>query len=317
MKKDKLKSTELYCGIDTLQLKSATEPNEITAIIPFISKHVSSRKDGSIHHYRLNPDKANNNIGIYDSTTYYSTLDNMLNELQLEQPKKERIDIRFDSFDDNYNELLKLNRLLILLVANEYNLENCFESTDPMFLDHLCIRAQNKDGSLQIENYDKGIQEKDGIVKNRLEFRTAKISDRIPENSKELKVFLDWCSRLEASATVSNFNSLIHRLNDALLNKYNNEKSEKGFNIYEFLREHRKSIFTSRQMADFASKAINSKDPMQWAKRYKDRREIEYFSLQDVRDYITIIKRNGKRFFRQDEINEKVHNCTDSLKIDA
>lgn len=316
MKKDTIKNVELYCGVDTLQVKSVTEPNGNMAEIPFISKSVSCSKDGTLHHYRLNPDKANDNIGIYDGAVYYQTVDYMLDRLNLEQPKKERIDIRFDSFDDNYDRLLKLNRLLILLVANEYNLDNRYESTDPLSLDHLCVRVQNKDGSLQIENYNKGKQELNGLVKNRLEFRTSKMSDYIPEKNKELKAFLDWCNRLDEAVTANNLNELLRKLNDALINKYDQEKNEKGFNIYEFLREHRKSIFTSKQMAEFISYSIESKDAMQWAKRYKSRRSIEYFSLQDLKDYVALIKRCGKRFFKQ-KISEKVYICTDSLKINV
>ena len=58
MKKDTIKNVELYCGVDTLQVKSVTEPNGNMAEIPFISKSVSCSKDGTLHHYRLNPDKA-------------------------------------------------------------------------------------------------------------------------------------------------------------------------------------------------------------------------------------------------------------------
>ena len=126
------------------------------------------------------------------------------------------------------------------------------------------------------------------------------MSDYIPEKNKELKAFLDWCNRLDEAVTANNLNELLRKLNDALINKYDQEKNEKGFNIYEFLREHRKSIFTSKQMAEFISYSIESKDAMQWAKRYKSRRSIEYFSLQDLKDYVAskgfLSKKLAKRY---------------------
>lgn len=311
MNKKKLTEAELYCGVDTLQVKSETAPKE-NEVFRFVTN--TNSRNGKLFHYRLNPDKANDNISIYNGTDYYSRIDYMLEVMRLKEPKKERIDIRFDSFDDNYKEFLKLNRLLILLVANKYNLENSYESTDPMFLDHLCIRAQNKDGSLQIENYNKSKQEPDDIVKNRLELRTAKLSDSIPEHKKELVAFNEWCNRLDNSVTTENFNNLIQRLNEALLDKYNEEKNEKGFNKWEFIRAYRHSIFTSRQMADFVKMSFGSSDPQQWAKKYKQRRTIEYFSMQDVREYVALIKRNGKRFFNYSKNVNSVQICTDSLK---
>lgn len=47
------------------------------------------------------------------STDYSKALDYMLDSIALDEPIKSRIDFRFDSFDDNYNELLKLNKLVV------------------------------------------------------------------------------------------------------------------------------------------------------------------------------------------------------------
>ena len=49
----------------------------------------------------------------------------MLNKANFDSPVKTRIDFRFDSLDENYNELLKLNKLLLSLIAIEFDLKQC------------------------------------------------------------------------------------------------------------------------------------------------------------------------------------------------
>lgn len=127
-------------------------------------------------------------------------------------PVKTRIDYRLDSFQDNYDELAKLNKLLILLIARYYRIDNCYQSYNPLTLEGLCIRIQNRD--IEIENYNKGIQEPSGIVRNRLEFRSKRptINSAYDWNT-EYKELTKWHKRLKKAVTHDNYTALQTDLN--------------------------------------------------------------------------------------------------------
>lgn len=312
MKATKLTNTELYCGIDTIQVESVSEPKDLQPLPSFITASPQFNKRQNTYYYRLNPDKAYGS-SIYNGADYFDTLNYMLNEAGFNSPVKTRIDFRFDSLDENYNELLKLNKLLLSLIAIEFDLKNKYESRDFLELRHLCIRIQNNE--IEVENYDKSIQEPTGIVKNRIEFRTKRLNNNTSEKNKEYKEFKEWCKRLDEAVTAKNFNTLCKRLNVALIEVFNEEKKRKGFNIGKFLYKYEDSIFSHRQLAELFAEIGTFKDPAKQATDHKKRNYVEYFSLADVKRYVQKIKHSGLRFF---DIKNNVKNgqiCTEMNEI--
>ena len=170
MKREKLDRLSLYMGIDTLQIKSKTTIEFDAEQYPFVRPEIIRQANNEYSYYRLNPDKGNNDLAIYNSFDYCKSLDFMLDSLELDKPIKSRIDFRFDSLDKNYNELLKLNKLLLLLISNKYKVKNRYKSQDLLTEQELTMRIESK--YIEVENYDKSIQEPDGDVMNRLELRS-------------------------------------------------------------------------------------------------------------------------------------------------
>lgn len=293
MNKNKLAKANLYTGIDTIEVRSDTEiaPEMEADFAPTCTRKNTAT---GVCYYKLNPDKGNNGLQIYNSTDYYGIRDYMINFLNMTNPTKTRIDFRIDSFDDNFEELLKLNKLLILLIAEAYNITNIYETQNPMTLKKLCVRIQNQ--YIEAENYNKGIEEPDGDVKNRLELRSKKLYDDTAEATKEMTEFNKWCERLDNAVTKENFERLQNRINNSLYERYKIESRERGFKLSYLLHEYRNSIFTSKQLADFY-RMLGYKDPDQQAKRYKQRKYIEYFSHKDICTYVQMIKDSGARFF--------------------
>ena len=187
--------------------------------------------------------------------------------------------------------MLKLNKLLIMLIAERYKVNNCYESRDFMTLQELTVRIQND--RMEVENYNKAIEEPDGDVKSRLEFRSKKLYD--DQAGKEEREFCKWCDRLNKSVTAENFNRLQKKLTAILVREYQKVQSE-GVYVSQFLYKFESSIFTSRQLTEFYNQ-LGYKDPAQQAKRYKQRRGIEYFSFNDIREYANKIKESGAIFF--------------------
>ena len=294
MKREKLDRLNLYMGIDTLQAKSKTAIEFDAEQFPFVRPEIIRQADNEYSYYRLNPDKGNNDLAIYNSFDYYKTLDFMLDSIKLDKPIKSRIDFRFDSFDKNYNELLKLNKLLLLLISNKYKVNNRYKSQDLLTEQELTMRIESK--YIEVENYDKSLQEPNGDVMNRLELRSKCLNDNTPENEKEYKEFVKWCDRLDKSVTADNLNSLLQNINNALADRYKEWTVKKGHRINGFLNKYENSIFTRQQLIDFYA-LLGFDNAEKRAKNYKSRYDIEYFSLRDLENYIAKIKSSGAEFF--------------------
>ena len=291
MNKDILNEINIYTGIDTLQIKSDSQSLLPPEQAPYISKTICINTDTGAYSYKLNPDKANGNTQIYNYKDYKEVCSLMITELGLTNPIKTRIDFRVDSFDDNYNQLEKLNKLIILLLSQSYKMDNRYQSEDPLTLDNLCIRSQNH--RLEVENYNKSIQEPTGNVFNRIEFRSKHLTDT--ELEKEYAEFLKWCNRLDKAVTKENYLKLQDVANYYLVKKYTEEKS-RLVTVSEFLYKYSSNIWTNHQLIDFYNQ-IGSKDPINNAKTYKRRKHIEYFSFKDLQTYVDKIKQSGEQFF--------------------
>ena len=290
-----LKNEGIFMGIDTIEVRSNTPTPYNNIDKQFMRKIERRDTNTESYTYILNPDTANSNIPIYDCSTYYNISDYMINSLELTEPTKTRIDFRFDCFNNNYEKYAKLNKLLILLIAYKYNLLNIYESTNPLILKPLTVRAQNT--RLEVENYNKALESPNDIVKNRLEFRSKQLYNNDNESIKEYSEFKKWCERIQESITPENYKALQDSLNTALYGNYLIEQQEtRNFSVNEFLYEYRNSIFTSKQLADLY-KRMGYNDPEQSAKKYIKRKGAVLFSLKDLKIYTDILFYYGSRFF--------------------
>ena len=149
---------------------------------------------------------------------------------------------------------------------------------------------------MEVENYNKGIQERLGNVQNRLEFRSKNLDRKEKETEKERAEFLKWCKRLDKAVTKTNYDTLQRLANYYLVDKY---KKEKSLNVTtnEFLYKYSSNIFTNKQLINFY-KRIGSENPARQAKAYRHRKKIEFFSYADLLTYVDKIKIAGKQFFK-------------------
>ena len=294
MKKNKINEINIYMGIDTIQVKSKTAIEFNSELYPFVKSDIVRKSDNSYSYYVLNPDKANNNIGIYNYADYSKALDYMLDSIALDEPIKSRIDFRFDSFDDNYNELAKLNKVLLLLITVKYKVSNRYKSQDLLTEEALTMRIQNK--YIEVENYNKGLQEPEGAVKNRLELRSKALRSDILEGAKEFKEFDKWCDRLDKSVTVDNLDVLVSDTNKALIERFKEWSKLKGHTLSNFIVHYENCFYTMPQLKDFL-KQVGIKDYVQSAKDYKKKYGLEFFSLKEIESYKVELIESGVRFF--------------------
>lgn len=298
MKHDKLDELNIYAGVDTLQVRTRT-PVKSDTPLPFITHEVTKEKgdNNEYSYYILNPDKGNNDLPIYNSADYHRTLNSMLDLMEIEKPLITRIDYRLDSFDENFTDYAKLNKLVILLISQEYNVTNRYESRDLLTNEALTIRIQNR--HIEAENYNKSLQEPNDIVKNRLELRSKSVYTNAYDFDTTRREFLKWCKRLDKSVTAENIDTLLHEINIALLERFKEWTERKGHKLNSFIQAYENSIFTRRQLIDLFS-LMGLKNPVKRADNYKRSNEIEYFSLRNILDYVQKIKQSGADFFGEE-----------------
>lgn len=298
MNKKIIEETNVYMGIDTMQVQSEGQSLLTNEDVPYINKSVTVNSNNGIYSYRLNPDKVGLNP-IYNNSDFEQAFLLMISEMGLKTPRLTRIDFRLDSFDDStYMQLLKLNRLIIMMMSLDYKLKNRYFSEDFLTLDELTIRAQNT--RLELENYNKAVEEPNGDVKSRFELRSKHLENLLicEENTKIVQnEWVKWVVRLTDTITKENFEEVQNTANFYLIKRYAKDKRQgKKFTINEFLYKYGCNIFTRKQLVKFAE-SIGVKSPEQFASNYKKRKTIEFYSYKDLALYTRKIIAAGNAFF--------------------
>ena len=315
MNKDYINNFQMLAGIDTLSIKNVTDNPYDEKAYPYINQKVSRALNKNYTYYRINPDKYDtsrtiSDYGIYDFVEYKQTLTQILSEMNLDNPIKNRIDMRFDRFDDNsYTDMLKMNKLLILLIAKHEDIEKRYQSYDFMTMRDLTIRIQ--DNRLEMENYNKAEEEPNGIVKSRLELRTKYFDPTTPEDLKELLLWEEWKERMSRSITKNNLDSLSWELNKFLLQVYpdfryeisNGKQLSQSHILTLFLIAYRNQFFTRSQMIDFIdmvkrSKWIECGNPAKRYEYYVKKYNFNLYSLYNVTLYFKRLCSFADEFYK-------------------
>ena len=100
------------------------------------------------------------------------------------------------------------------------------------FLEPLCIRSQNQ--YLEIENYNKGIEEPTGNVMNRLELRSKKLYSKANADTKDLHEFEMWLKKLKKAISKINIALLEDKLNESLIRRFAEERSTTNLQIMSY-----------------------------------------------------------------------------------
>lgn len=290
---------DLVAGIDTLEVTSETY---VVEEYPFITHDTTRRitKDDTEvpkYKYRFNPDNTMLDTSTFEG--YQEALDHMLKASNLINPVKTRIDFRFDLYSGLYADVFKLNKLLLLLLAEYCDIKNRYQCVD-MFtaeLKTLCIKNQY----IEAEAYNKAIQEPDSGVMCRLELRSKRLYYDDAEAKKELIELDKWFVRLANCTTPLNFNRLIQGLNDNLMERYREGQERKAFaKIAEFVTKYEDFIFSTKQLSDLYRR-MGYKNPDSQATKYKRSHKLECFSLNDIRKYAKAIRSSAEKFCKSHE----------------
>lgn len=279
-------------GIHTIQIKCDKEITQNIQLLPYVSNKGVKNPNGT-YSYKINPNKYSGEINSYSG--YVSALDNIINCLELVNPIITRVDYAINCYEDNFDKLYKLNKVLILLLCIKYNLDNRYGSFDLLTNKLLCSRVQKP--RLEIENYNKSLENPNDKTKNRLELRSKQLYKVQPD--KEYNEFLKWVERIHEAVNKESYINLQNTANDILYNEYILEKEKRGFNTNSYIFKYDNDFFTQAQLADFYSRTGLYKNPQGQARKYKYNHDIEYIPLDLLMEYTKIIERAGRIFFEK------------------
>lgn len=277
-------------SVHTIQIKCDKEITQDIQLLPYVNNKGVKNPNGT-YSYIINPNKYNGEVNSY--AEYVSARDSIINCLEPVNPVITRIDYAINCYEDNFDRLYKLNKVLILLLCIKYNIDNRYGSFDLLTNRMLCSRVQKP--RLEIENYNKLLEAPSDKTKNRLEFRSKQLYK--VQQDKEYSEFLKWIDRINESVNEKNYKNLQNITNDILYQEYNVEKEKRGFNTKSYIYKYNKDFFTQAQLADFYQRTGLYKDPKAQARKYKYYNDIEYISLELLLEYANIIKQAGTIFF--------------------
>lgn len=290
MRNSKLSAINLKASIHTVSIRSTTISPLKRNDVPWLTS-VYNPQGSPWHIYKLNL----NHMGrgdILSLAEFESLIQQAAAEMQLESWDYVRVDFRLDQTIDNYEELRKLNRLLITGLSILCGMSNRYESDDFLTEDKKTIKAGSD--RLQVENYNKALQEPTNPTKNRLELRTLRVYEF--GTKKDLyQLVEDWKGRLQH--VLNNFDKMQDECNRNLLNRYQKEASNGTVRkLSDFIWLHQSKIYCRPQLVKLLT-AIGAKNPDKAANNYKSRlKSLEYFCKADLKAYIDKISQSLTEF---------------------
>ena len=256
-------------------------------------KTYTDKSTGEIKYtLKINANTYNCEIDITSFEHYKDVLAEIETEVGITDSTLTRVDVKFDSFIDNYDALFKLNKLLVLLIADTNKIKNRYHSVDPLTLENLTIRVQND--YLEAEYYNK-VRQVDfrGEAKNRLELRCKSLS----KTKKDIEqCFYYWFGKLDK--LVKHYAEFQLLCNLHLMELWQDEKDVKVKCFYEFIRKHQDNIYSRKQLIDLFAR-LGTKNPASAADRFKSKNAIEYISVGDLKLHIKNIKKSADTFLNQ------------------
>lgn len=286
-----LKENIPVCGIDTLEIISDTEAKADLSKLTFVHSGSKIRlADGKIK-YVINPDKANGCRTITAYSEYQEIFDKMVDKMELTNPTISRVDFRFDNYNCDYDDYLKLNTSVLLMLSQEYKVKNRYSSADLLTGQHLTARVQTK--YFEAEYYNKKQQSPSEGIENRVELRSKNLAD----GANEMHELDLWFDRICKAVSKEQYQELQSTVNYYLSLQYQAEQLKNpNLKPAEFLYRHSERIFTKPQLKAFYDKIGGYANPDEAARRFINRRNIETVSYSLIENYIKQLRQSADTF---------------------
>jgi hypothetical protein len=298
-KKDFLAEHKLTASIHTVNVRSDYAPalHNFDEKIVKVRQKLNKETGEMVSHSIINP----NNYGMGELqkySRYEAVMSHLMKKANVSDYSYDRIDFRFDSYEDTFSQYFKLNSILLGLFTMKYAFRNNepTESVGQITRSKYGVTIKNQ--SMELVYYDK---EKESNGRNpckaRLEFRAKRLDGNLPP-----AIFRTWVKRLykvesHYDELQKYYNECLHKHYLSWLEECCPERNGKDM-ITSFVRENRNSFFTNQQLQNFCA-MCGVVNPESRAKNLKQSCSIEFFSRKDVRAYIKKLMYCIKDFIEQ------------------
>lgn len=165
-----------------------------------------------------------------------------------------RVDICLDT-DQPYTQTQKLARLILLMLAEDNDLANRFESIDPLTLEPKAITLSNgkkSDRTIEVEHYNRELIDQTDSnnkpIRNRVELRA--MGRQAGVDRTEESIARGWLERLKALRQMD-YTTITDQLNERIMNGWTVYKTVHGkdnaHSFYAYLRTVEPHIYTRQQ----------------------------------------------------------------------
>ncbi len=285
-------TTGLIC-VDTLQINTYQTPAQQTDGL-----HTEARQNINTGLLRLiiNPNTHAHTDIIDNAEQSITSCIDMLAQADINDYTVSRLDLAYNMFNTGaFKDYEKLNRLLLMMIANQYSDDNLIFVYDQ--LDQLkSVKIINQ--YFDAESYDKNREEPDGAITNRLEFRLKRLGAQNIDEAytaayNRLIKLLDKC------ITRKNYDAVMDKCTMQLLTQLAEHTEETRHKTIEkvLYKEHEKLIFNADQLSQFFE-AIEKHDPHRKAQTFMRLNNVERISYNMIINYANQLKKAAKKFIK-------------------
>lgn len=236
-----------------------------------------------LHGMRVNPNKyLFDDSGYIDNYSQFAnTIDEMLLNRGITDYTIQRLDFRIDNYNNNFDELYKLNNIVINLLSMAMGIKNCYKSLKNDIPHNIVARGNRQ----EIECYNRIEKDGNGLTKTRIELRRTFPYFQTITNDNIFMIYNDWLNYFNNKLMPIYYKRFQAIQNDRII--YNHRNGQKAtHNIIDLISKNQDYICTSKQMGELCSKLNLAKDV---SYTYKNRLQIEYYKYADIERYFNHI----------------------------
>ena len=223
-----------------------------------------------------------------------NTVDEMLIRRGITEYCIQRVDFRIDNYKNIFDEVYKINNIIVNLLAMSKGVSNCYKALKNDTPHNIVTRGKG----IEVECYDREEKEgkRNGLTKTRLELRNIfPYAKPIPKEHMTT-LLSDWMGCLNHKLMEIYYRQFQAEQNKRIIESWN-FGTEKGTvrNYIDLLARNKDVICTGKQMGKLCDGLGLAKDV---SYTYKSKLKIGYYSYGDIMEYISKITGALNAFLR-------------------
>ena len=302
-----LQQLDIVSSIDTLSIITPEPHNQLPDGAEDTGHRTPKNSSTELTSLKINPNKYAG-YEIYHFDDYRSKMSALLKEVGISQFWYSRVDFRFDSYqpEASYDKVEKVNRALIMCYYYQNPIsQNLYETKHGWNRQRLsyCYKAS----TVELEFYNKEIEEPGGSVLSRLEVRSKRLGELKDVFPMDRPYYLAQRWKAQLSDCVDAYSAMQHEQNNVLYQQYIDGKSNGIYNSpADFVQKNTDYIFTGEQMDELFS-MMGAADPKRTRYNFIARHkklDVKFIKASNLAQYVDYLCSRLDAFLASDNIKD-------------